>query len=95
MQELRVACARAQTSRDKAEMRCADLEGELETQRAAAMALRQVLQSEPIVQMMLHVCQETQTILKHVQLAQSMFSLLLCPFPSSSSAGRDITPFWG
>lgn len=41
-QEAKVACGRAQAGRDKAESRCAELEGELDTQRAAATALRQV-----------------------------------------------------
>ncbi len=42
LQEAKVASTRAQASRDKAESRCAELEGELDTQRAAATALRQV-----------------------------------------------------
>ena len=42
LQEAKVASSRAQASRDKAESRCAELEGELDTQRAAATALRQV-----------------------------------------------------
>ncbi len=42
LQEAKVASTRAQASRDKAESRCAELEGELDTQRAAASALRQV-----------------------------------------------------
>ena len=41
-QELRTACKRAQAGRGQAEARCADLEEELETQRAATNALRQV-----------------------------------------------------
>ncbi len=42
LQEAKVASTRAQASRDKADSRCAELEGELDTQRAAANALRQV-----------------------------------------------------
>ena len=42
LQEAKVASTRAQASRDKAESCCAELEGELNTQRAAASALRQV-----------------------------------------------------
>ncbi|KAL0023694.1 hypothetical protein WJX79_003394 [Trebouxia sp. C0005] len=46
LREAKVASTRAQASRDKAESRCAELEGELDTQRAAAIALRQAHASE-------------------------------------------------
>lgn len=42
LQEAKTACKRAQLGRDKAESRCAELEGELESQKAAAHTLRQV-----------------------------------------------------
>ncbi|KAL0023643.1 hypothetical protein WJX77_010140 [Trebouxia sp. C0004] len=46
LREAKVASTRAQASRDKAESRCAELESELDTQRAAATALRQAHASE-------------------------------------------------
>ncbi|KAL0056181.1 hypothetical protein WJX82_008506 [Trebouxia sp. C0006] len=46
LREAKVASTRAQASRDKADSRCAELEGELDTQRAAANALRQAHASE-------------------------------------------------
>ena len=42
MQGLRIACKRAQAGKDQAESRCAELDLELETLKAAATALRQV-----------------------------------------------------
>lgn len=42
LQELRMSCKRAQAGKDKAEAHCTELELELETQKAAATALRQV-----------------------------------------------------
>ncbi len=42
LQELKVACKRAQAGKDKAEAHCTELELELETQKTAATALRQV-----------------------------------------------------
>lgn len=42
MQGLRIACKHAQAGKDQAESRCAELDLELETLKAAATALRQV-----------------------------------------------------
>lgn len=42
VQELRLACARLEAAREKAETRAEELESELQSQRASTTALRQV-----------------------------------------------------